>query len=546
MSVIANLLSEALNPIDDPALWQPMGGLFGSPGWYGNYPTSSGETVNEKTALLVGTHFACIRCKSEDIAKLPVTIAERVDNETRNILDDHAVHDIMNVEFNPEMDCQTGAETLLAHSIGFRRGVAEIERDGSGTPIALWPLDPTRVEKKRIDGRIVHDVRRDNATVVRIPDEDIFEIIGPSYDGLVGYSLAEISKFVLGTMLAAQKFQGSFFGNGAWLGGVIDNIPKPMSSEQIELLRKSFADRHQGSGKAHGVAIIPQGEYKEVGVDPRRAQLDQLQKFGSVDICRVHRVPPPKVQDHENSHFNNIEQLNIAYVGEALMPLGRKYELEIKRKLLGGKSSKLYARLNYNALLQADFESRHRGYAIGRMWGWETINTVLRKEDQDPIDGEEGDMRLIPANMIPVGRANEPRDQQSTNAAPPQEKQDQAALRESFMPLVVAGLNRAAQKETKRVKFLRDKDRHGDVNAFYDEHKLYVAECVTGPLRSMAILAGAVAMNEERLRVVTELYTSEYCAARPGADGAPDPNWINALAARWIDAVCLAVGDEKC
>lgn len=544
MSVIANLLSEAVNPIDDDRYWQPAGGIFGSPGYYGNYDQPSGEVVNEKTALLVSTHFSCIRCKSEDIAKLPVVIAERIDNDSREIRDDDPAFGILNVEYNPEMNSFVGCSTLLAHAIGFKRGIAEIERDGGGKPLALWPLDPTRVTKKRIGGRIFHEVRVDFGEPYMLPDEDAFEIIGPSFDGQIGYSLAEVMKFIIGAELAAQNYQNAFFGNGAWLGGVIQNLPPAMTKQAREEYMSSFAQRHQGARRAHGLAVLPVGEYKEASVEPRKAQLEQLLKYDDVAICGVHRVPPPKVQIHDNSHFNNIEQLNIAYVGEALMPLGLNYELEIKRKLLGGKSSTLYARLNYNAMLRADYESRQRGYAIGRMWGTYTINEVRKMEDLDPIDGPEGDTRLIPANMIDSKQASEPRDQQSTNAPPPKEKQDQAALRESYLSLVLDGLNRAAQKESKRVKFLESKDRNGDVNAFYQEHKSYVASCVLPALRSMAMFVGDVRINDDRLCVVTELFTSEWATVRPAANGAPDAAWMHSFATRWIDAVLTAVTEE--
>lgn len=541
MSIIASLLSEAINPILDDNQWSPMGGLFGAPGWYGNYATTSGEVVNERTALLVAAHFGCIRVVSEDIGKLPVKIAQEVGDDETNIRRDHPVHNILNVSFNPELNAARGLTLLIAHARGFKKGVAEIERDRRGEPVNLWPLDPTRVTKKRIDGRIMHEVRMDNGTSVMLPDEDVLEIIGPSYDGQIGYSIAEIGKFVLGTILAADKFQGSFFGNGAFLGGVIQNLPSAMSAEQIESLRRQFNERHQGSGNAFKTAVIPKGEFKEIGTDPRRAQLDQLKYASTIDICSIHRVSPTKLQVFKEAHYNNIEHLNIAHVSDALMPIGRDFELEVKRKMLPPDH---YARLNYNALLRGDFESRQRGYAIGRMWGLYSLDEVRKLEDMNPVGGDEGSMRLIPANMIPINRANEPRDQQSTNAPPPREKQDQAALRESYMPMVLDGLTRAAQKEAKRVKFLQSKGRNGDVNAFYDEHKTYVASCVVPALRSLAMQVGALGINEDRLCVVTELFTSEWASAQPASAGPPDANWINSLAQRWIDAVCVAVSEE--
>jgi HK97 family phage portal protein len=525
------------NLMNDPNVWQPMGGLFGASG-YGNYSTTSGEVVSERTALLVSTHFSCIRCKSEDLAWIPVTIAERVDNDERVIRDDHPVHRILNVEFNREMNAMRGKSLLFAHEFGFRKGVAEIERNRNGDPVALWPMDPSLVQKKRIAGRIVHEYRQPGGGLVTLPDADVFELIGPSYDGQIGYSLAEITKYALGTLLAAQKFQGSFFGNGAFLGGVIEKLPGGMSAEQIDSLRKQFNERHQGSGRAFNTAIIPKGEFKEIGINPRQAQLDQLQQYSSLDVCRVHRVPPPKVQDLKEAHYNNVEHLQIAYVRDALMPPGRDFELEVQRKLLSGN---LYCRLNYNARMRADQESRMRAYSLGRMWGLYSINEIRRLEDENPIEGPEGDMRLIPANMIPIEMAYRQRDQIATNAAPPKQTQDQAAFRESFLPLILDGLQRAAAKESKVMasKKALGADR---LNRFHDEQKAYLGELVSPALRSMAALMGGEIADAD-MEVINGKFGAAYFDDRPllaGPKSEAFEPFLNDLAEKWIDAAHTA------
>lgn len=551
MSAIANCLRDLLAAANDvwsnPAAWTPLGGWSGGAGAYANYPTTSGETVSETTALLVSTHFACIRCKSEDLSVIPREVYEISDDGEKLPRRDNPVFDLLNFEMNRDMTAAKGWETLIAHSIGFAKGVAEIERGRNGDPVAIWPLDPTRVTKKRIAGNLWHEVRTGAGEPRLIPDDDVIEIIGPSYDGLIGYRMAELTRYVVGLALAAQKFQGSFFGNGAWLGGVISNLPNAMSTEARQALVASFNQRHQTAGRAFSVGALPgEAEYKDIGVDPQKGMVTESLQYTVTDICRFHRVPPHKVQDLKDAHYNNVEHGEIIYRGDALLPLGTLLEQEIQRKLL---PPGWVVRHNYNSFQRVDFKTQQEGLAVGRMWGWWTINDCLKKLGESPSDNPLCDMRLVPANMIPIERAYEVRDQTSTNAEPPKSKPNPSSIREAYTPLLVDGILRAADKEEKRVKYLRGKAKsgtaEGEINAFYAEHKFYVAQNTIPVIGSMARVAGNADANAERLTVVGEMFVSEYIAARPAQHGAIDEKWLNDFAARWVNAVFAVMEIEE-
>ena len=46
-------------------------------------------------------------------------------------------------------------------------------------------------------------------------------------------------------------------------------------------------------------------------------------------------------------------------------------------------------------------KSRYDAYAIGRNWGWLSVNDIRALEDMNPID--EGDVYLQPLNMTAAG-----------------------------------------------------------------------------------------------------------------------------------------------
>lgn len=49
--------------------------------------------------------------------------------------------------------------------------------------------------------------------------------------------------------------------------------------------------------------------------------------------------------------------------------------------------------------------SRARAYALGRQWGWLSVNDIRRLENQSPIPN--GDVYLEPTNMTEAGKARD-------------------------------------------------------------------------------------------------------------------------------------------
>ncbi len=66
-----------------------------------------------------------------------------------------------------------------------------------------------------------------------------------------------------------------------------------------------------------------------------------------------------------------------------------------------GRAGK-YPQFNLAGLLRGDIKTRAAFYAMGRQWGWFSINDVRELEDMPDI-GPDGDVYLSPMNMLPAG-----------------------------------------------------------------------------------------------------------------------------------------------
>jgi hypothetical protein len=71
------------------------------------------------------------------------------------------------------------------------------------------------------------------------------------------------------------------------------------------------------------------------------------------------------------------------------------------RLLTANERGKMFFEFDLASLLRADMLGRYQAYAIGRQWGWLSVNDVLAKENANPVS--DGDERLQPMNMVPLG-----------------------------------------------------------------------------------------------------------------------------------------------
>lgn len=367
----------------------------------GGGPASSGEVVNETTALGITAYLACIKNISEDVAKLPLGIYQRQEPRGRKQLRDHPLHVLLNNEANPEASAMSVREVLTSHALGWGGGFAEIQRRG-GEPIALWPLDPTGVEVRRDtwgEKLLFYSVHG----VPMVP-RDILHIHGLGHSAYAGWILALLAKDPIGNALAAQKFSGSFFGNGTSTTGTIE-VPDAMSETAFKHLRESFFERHTGTENQWRPVILEQGaKYSPTSTEPQKSQMIEVFQHGVEDICRLFRMPPHKIQHLLRATFSNIEMQALEYVTDCLLGWLVRWEQEIWRKLLFPQERKrVYAKHNLDMLLRGDTAARTAYYRELFNIAALSDNDIREKEDLNPIPG--GDTYFLNAALVPLEMA---------------------------------------------------------------------------------------------------------------------------------------------
>jgi len=172
----------------------------------GGSETSSGAKVNESTALKYTPFWAAVRIISGTVAMLPFKVYRRIENGKEEV-DNHPIHKLLNDRPNNYIDSITFKEVLQNHVLTYGNGYAEIQRDGAGRPIALWPLLPDRTERKLDENNVpYYEVKPQTGGKIPIADYNVIHIKGLGFDGYTGYNVVCYHKEAVGFGLAVNEY----------------------------------------------------------------------------------------------------------------------------------------------------------------------------------------------------------------------------------------------------------------------------------------------------------------------------------------------------
>ncbi|WP_020475250.1 phage portal protein [Zavarzinella formosa] len=393
--------------------------------------------VTEQTALTLSAVWAAVRVISGSIGVLPLHVFMKGQGGAKSDADERTPGVNLAMNPNSEMSAITFWETIIASALTNGNGYAEIERNGAGDPIALWPIPPTRIRPKRdANGVMMFEALDETGQRVPMPAEDVFFLPGLGFDGLLGYSPVKMAARSLGMAATAEQAGSNFFADGMRPGGILE-FPGSLQDWQKFNAKQTTKEEH-GGVKNFGKRMVLYGgmKYVPLSISPDDAQFLETRAFQVVEIARWFNVPPHMLRDLSRATFSNIESQGIDFVTHTLLYWLTKITQEFDRKVLAGRPG-MFSEHCTEALLKGDTIARYTAYGMGRQWGFLSVNDIRRKENESPIPN--GDQYLVPVNMMPAG------DTPPKPTAPPTlpKQGNQSA---EVDPLVVA-INRAVSLE---------------------------------------------------------------------------------------------------
>ena len=397
--------------------------------------STSGISVTTDRAMRYSAFWDAVRILSEDVAKVPYGVFVRtsttstddasVERQGSKPDPSHAVDRVIRYQANPELTAYHWREVTMAHALTWGNGYSLKVRDGLGRLRGLYLLATDRMDVDRVDresqgttltlagelvpitfaaGDLRYRYTRTNGQMVDFSRAQILHIPGLSWDGVKGYSVIRLARETIGLGLAAEEHGSRFFGQGATTSFVLSTDNK-LSEQAWEHLEDQIQDEHTGLSNAWKPWVLEEGlKPQTLSMPNDDAQWLETRTHQIRDIARWFRLSPHKLGDLERATFSNIEHLSLEHVGDALMGWFVRFESAMAMQLLGpdwlGAGGKHYLKFNVNALQRGDFETRMKGYATGRQWGFLSANDIRELEDMNPIPG--GDEYLVPLNMTTV------------------------------------------------------------------------------------------------------------------------------------------------
>ncbi|OWK37896.1 Phage portal protein [Fimbriiglobus ruber] len=338
---------------------------------------------------------------AEAVGSLPPTLYQVNAKGFKTPARSHPLYHVLHHEPNVEQTRPVFWETLQAHALIYGNGFAEVERDGGGRPLAVWPIHPShvRVGRDSDTGKLIYVINY--ATTGGPPGapgsqrtlqmEDVLHVPGLSPDGSYGYRLLLVARETMGFALAAQRYGCSLFRNMGRPAGIINSPPNVVHDDEArENLKRSW--RQDTGGENVGtVALMEQGyTFNPLTMATNeQTQYKELLEFFVYEVARLLNIQPSKLFDLQKATWGNLTELNRDFLNTTLRPWLEKWEAEMERKLLlPSEKGKYEIEFDTSCLLRTDDATRYAAYAVASgNAAWMTVNEIRQSENLPPIDG---------------------------------------------------------------------------------------------------------------------------------------------------------------
>lgn len=401
-------LAKTLLPSGQPLSTVAGTALFSA---FGSISSHTGVAVTPFTALQSSAVYACVRCLSEDMAKLPIEVQRALPNGGWVTDLDHPIARLLD-----RPNRWQSPFTFMSYLVTCLqlRGNAYVfvVRDEDGAPTSLVPISPDRCAMRLSPkGWLFYDISHpafgDRGNLV-VHQDDMLHLRGVTLDGFMGLSPIAAAAEAIGLSLATQQHGANLFRQGTQASGVLrhDGV---LSDTARKNLRESWQEKYGGVENANKVLVLEEGMvFEKLSMTSDEAQFLETRKFQVEEICRIFRVPPHKVASLDRATFSNIENQSQQYIDDSLVPMARQLEEEGRHKLLWEADRGRYRlRVDFDSLLRGDMKTRFEAYNMALTGGWLNRDFVRDREGLPPIPGGSGQEYRVALNTAAVGEATQ-------------------------------------------------------------------------------------------------------------------------------------------
>ncbi len=382
---------DAVSGTSNPAGW------LSDIGWGSQSRVNTLPRVSATIAQKHATVTACCSVLAGDTSKVPLLLKRRKDDGEEEVIRDHPLVYLMNVESSDGVPASV-LRFALAYAFTLRgNAFAYTPRDGGGE---LKMIDLIRQDRPTIlrNGRDrYYDFEDGGGVHRRVASRAMAHLRYMSEDGWLGRSPIEVAAESMGLALAGQE-AAARTASGRPVSALIEMPDNFEDEDGWERNAKALGERLRNPNQS-GLAIVPEGT-KADRLDLSAADQELLasRKFDKVQILSLYRVPPFKVQDNEGGVKANSEQSAIDYRTDALLHWGGFIETGLALALLtrSERDVGFFLEHDFDALMRPTLRDRYDAMHKAVGGPFMTANHAQKRLGL-PITNGPDDNKLNPA-----------------------------------------------------------------------------------------------------------------------------------------------------
>jgi HK97 family phage portal protein len=293
---------------------------------------------------------------------------------------------------------------LVAETLRFGNGVAELLRDDAGTLIGLKPLPADRRSIMLLqNGRLAYDAI-DAATLQRrrLLDGEVVHLRDRSDDGLIGRARHERASPVIAAALAVQKHSGALHQHGMWPNAAIE-LEGTVGPEGVRQLKEQLERMFAGPERAGKAIILPGGKWNPISGSPVDQELLLARRFAGEEAARVYGVPPPIIGDLTHGSFANVNDMIRFWAMGTIAQWARRIEAEFARSVFSRRTHELV--IDLSGLLRGDPAQRWTAWKIAVDSRVLTPNEIRTEEGYNPRPAGDDFTATPTLTSLPPGAA---------------------------------------------------------------------------------------------------------------------------------------------
>lgn len=355
-------------------------------------------SVTIQAAMGVPAIWAAVNFISGTIAGLPLNIFDKTEDGREKVAGPLA--SILHDAVSEEMTSFAWRKYTFERTLTGGRSFSVIQKDRAGRIAGLFPLNPSAVEVKRVDGKKRYIYTENGKKISYAASEIIDLVFTTKEDGIGHYGPIMTNYRAVAQAIAAEEYAAKFFAGGGVPPFAVSgnfqsaNALNRSADDFAEAIRKASAEGRSALTMPDGLTIT------KLGTEPDKSQLLETQRFVVEQAGRIFSLPPTFLQDLTHGTYSNTEQQDLHFVKHTLKRWIEDFEQELNLKLFGRGNNKRYAEFNVDGLLRGDVKTRFEAYAIGVQNGIYMPNEPRLLENLAKVDG--GDVAYIQGGSFPL------------------------------------------------------------------------------------------------------------------------------------------------